>query len=150
MTYWEFISNTWIEAYETNLAGYAIPLLLQDNGQYDANPEIGVISNNAGPASSNNKKAQRPLVLSAKNLTIRTGQDLSLRLSGGQGLGRAVFSTEETGGARCRVVGKTLRTRGSYNGTCIVRAIKLSDKKYNATSSNPIIVNVVSPIRLTQ
>ena len=150
MNYWELINNTWIEAYKTELSGYAIPLLLQDNGQYDADPEVGVISNNAGPASSNNKKAQRPLVLFAKSLTIKAGQNLSLRLTGGQGRGRAVFDVHATGGAQCRVTGNTLRTRGIYSGTCIVRAIKKADKSFNATSSNPVIINVVGAAAANQ
>ena len=143
MNFWEFISNTWVEGYKTGLSGYTVQLQLQDNDQFDANPAIGVIGNNAGPATSNNKLAQRLLFLSVKKQTIASGKKLKLRLRGGKGRGKLKFTAEATGGAQCNVKGRTLRTRGSYTGTCIVRAIKLGDKKYNATSSNPVIVNVV-------
>jgi outer membrane protein OmpA-like peptidoglycan-associated protein len=60
------------------------------------------------------------------------GETISLASSGGSGTGATAYSV--TGGSTCTVSGSTL-TLGNAGSTCGVRATKVGDSNYNATTS---------------
>ena len=150
MVLWTHINfkEQWQQMSDAKLGNYSAVYTLVDNGPYDADPRLGYLANQSGPGNGNGKKAQAPLQLSAKKTAIKCGQGqgASLKINGGSGVGKVKYKLEPAGGAKCKIVrndGARIKAkRGQYNGTCSVWAIKGETRRFNATSSNPVTLNV--------
>ena len=141
---------SWVSVSEAKLSGNTLEVVMHDNGPYDTDPRVGFISDPIAPGTSNKKLSQPPLVTSPKLSVAVCGMTVDLATSGGGGNGGVRYVTNRTGGTQCKISrnGKkgVLSTKGSLSdGSCIVRAIKVGDSRYNPTSSAAITIPVICP-----
>ena len=134
--FWEHERTAWVGIPDIKVQGSAAQLTLVDNGPYDDDEALGSLALEFAPGVRDGKDAAASLLLSADQARVKSGRGTTLRLRGHLPKAKIVYEVRQTGGAICRVVGKTLKAYGASNGNCIVRAIQ-----YETLASKPLASN---------